>query len=115
MKQTSKQHLSHIEHESLTVQKMITLYCKKNHKSKSLCESCSSLNDYASKRLKHCRYGENKTFCTNCSTHCYAPGQREKIRAVMRFSGPRMIFVDPVLAIKHLIQLRLSNRKNPEK
>lgn len=28
---------------------------------------------------------------------------REKIRIVMRYSGPRMLFVHPVMCIKHLI------------
>ena len=35
---------------------------------------------------------ETKTFCSNCKVHCYKPEMRKKIRAVMRFSGPRMIF-----------------------
>ena len=29
---------------------------------------------------------------------------REKIRAVMRFSGPRMLLYHPVLAVRHLIE-----------
>lgn len=31
---------------------------------------------------------------------------REKIRAVMRFSGPRMLLVHPVLAVRHLLESR---------
>jgi hypothetical protein len=29
---------------------------------------------------------------------------REKIREIMRFSGPRMIFYHPIMAIRHLIE-----------
>jgi hypothetical protein len=29
---------------------------------------------------------------------------REKIKEVMRFSGPRMIFCHPIMAIRHLIE-----------
>jgi antitoxin component of MazEF toxin-antitoxin module len=29
---------------------------------------------------------------------------RDKIRTVMRYAGPRMIFYHPVLAIKHLLR-----------
>ena len=36
---------------------------------------------------------ETKTFCSNCRAHCYRLEMREEIRKVMRFSGPRMIFI----------------------
>ncbi len=29
---------------------------------------------------------------------------RERVKEVMRFSGPRMIFHHPVVAVKHLVQ-----------
>lgn len=43
-----------------------------------------------------------KTTCKKCPVHCYSPDMREKIRAVMRYSGPRMIFLHPFAAIRHL-------------
>ncbi|MBL4938585.1 nitrous oxide-stimulated promoter family protein [Clostridium sp. YIM B02515] len=36
--------------------------------------------------------------------HCYKTEYREKIKDVMRFSGPRMIIYEPRLALKHLIE-----------
>ena len=45
---------------------------------------------------------ETKTFCSACKVHCYKPEMREQIRTVMRWSGPRMLFVHPVLAIRHM-------------
>lgn len=44
-----------------------------------------------------------KKNCNQCPNHCYAPDKREEIRAVMRFSGPRMLLVHPVAAIRHLL------------
>ncbi|MEG0375126.1 MAG: nitrous oxide-stimulated promoter family protein, partial [Raoultibacter sp.] len=35
--------------------------------------------------------------------HCYKPEEREKIRAVMRHAGPRMMTKHPIAAIRHLI------------
>ena len=69
------------EKEKQTVQFMIALYCYK----------------------KHCPHMETKTFCSKCKTHCYAPEMKEKIRDVMKFSGPRMLLYNPVLAMKHMI------------
>jgi hypothetical protein len=34
---------------------------------------------------------------------CYTPDMRERIRAVMRFSGPRMLLHHPWLALMHLV------------
>ena len=83
---------------------MIRLYCKKRHGTKTgLCPECMALAEYAFERSDMCPFMENKTFCSNCRVHCYKPKMRNKIRQVMRFSGPRMIFHHPVMAIRHLI------------
>ena len=38
------------------------------------------------------------------SVHCYQPQMRGQIRQGMRYSGPRMLFHHPVMAIRHLIE-----------
>ncbi len=60
--------------------------------------------EYAEKRVDHCPFMETKTFCSNCKVHCYRKDMRQKIREVMRFSGPRMLFYHPVLAVRHLYE-----------
>jgi hypothetical protein len=40
---------------------------------------------------------------------------REKIRAVMRFSGPRMIFYHPVTAVRHLIETKKEKKRLEKK
>ncbi len=95
---------------------MIELYCKKKHKhKKELCPYCQALADYVEVRLEKCPQGENKPFCANCQIHCYRKDMREHIRQVMRYSGPRMIFHHPILAINHLIETKKENRKNGKK
>ena len=98
--------------EKKVVSEMIALYCHKNHHTKDgLCEECAALEQYAHTRSDHCPFMENKTFCSNCKVHCYQKDYREKIRQVMRFSGPRMIFTHPVLAIKHLIETKREKKR----
>ena len=93
------------EREKEVVSLMIRLYCKKKHHTKNgLCEECGKLKEYARMRSEKCPFMETKTFCSNCKVHCYKPEMREKIREVMRFSGPRMMFYHPVLAIRHVIE-----------
>lgn len=88
--------------EQAVLAKMIGLYCRKNHQGKEMCAECKELLEYAQSRSDLCPNIEEKTFCINCSTHCYKPAMREKIRVAMRFSGPRMIFYHPLLALKHM-------------
>lgn len=99
------------EKEKEIVSLMISLYCKKNHKTKGLCKECAELDSYAKMRSDKCPFTETKTFCSNCTVHCYKPQMREKIRQVMRFSGPRMIFYHPLMAIDHLVESKKEKRK----
>lgn len=108
----SKDILNKREREKETVSEMIALYCKKQHKTKhGLCPECTQLNDYARLRSDKCPFMETKTFCSNCKVHCYKAEMREKIRQVMRFSGPRMIFTHPVMAIRHVIESKKEKRR----
>ena len=104
------------EQEKQTVSLMIAIYCRAKHGDRKLCPDCAALDAYARLRSDRCPFMETKTFCSNCRVHCYKPDMREKIRAVMVFSGPRMIFHHPVMAIRHVIESkkekkRLENQK----
>lgn len=91
------------EEEFEVVSKMIKLYCKRKHKTQNgLCEECQELQSYVKQRLQNCPHGDNKPFCSNCEIHCYKPEMKEKIKKVMKFTGPRMIFYNPKLVIKHI-------------
>ena len=93
------------EREKQMVSQMIALYCRKKHGGrKQLCPECAELDAYAQLRSEKCPFMETKTFCSNCKVHCYKPEMRERIREVMRFSGPRMLFHHPVAAIRHVIE-----------
>lgn len=99
------------EREKAMVSQMITLYCRKRHHTRALCPECAALNEYARQRSDKCPFMETKTFCSNCKVHCYKPEMRERIRAVMRFSGPRMIFYHPVAAVRHVIETRREKKR----
>ena len=89
------------EREKAMVSEMIALYCKKRHHTHGmLCPDCAALRDYACQRSDRCPFME--------------PEMREKIRAVMRFSGPRMIFHHPILAIRHVIETKKEQKKLEE-
>lgn len=106
-----------MSHEKKVVKIMIAIFCRDHHsENKSFvktegefCGECGELFEYAMRRLNQCPYQEKKPSCEQCKIHCYEPAMREKIRKVMKFSGPKMIFKHPVLAITHLKD-KLKNR-----
>lgn len=99
--------------ENKTIETMIRMHCRsQHHAGEGLCQDCYDLLDYARERLSRCPYQEGKPRCARCPTHCYKPAIRDKIRAVMRYAGPRMIYRHPFLAFYHLVD---GLRKEPGK
>jgi len=93
-----------IKREKKTIDHMVRLFCRNLHKpEKDICPDCREILDYSMKRLHRCKFQERKTTCANCKVHCYKPSMREKIKEVMRYSGPRMTFCHPVLALMHFV------------
>ena len=97
---------SPLDKERKTIRTMIRMYCKNHHHPKSeCCEDCLELFEYASKRLKYCQYGDQKPTCAKCPIHCYKPEMRDRIRKIMRYSGPRMIYTHPIMGFRHLFRM----------
>lgn len=103
------------EREKRTVETMIGIYCRGNRHGggSTLCSSCDEILQYANERVDRCPFMETKTFCSSCTVHCYKEEMRERIRTIMRYSGPRMILYHPILAIQHIFQMR-KERKGRE-
>ena len=95
--------LRRAERESRTVSAMIRIYCGGRHGAGGLCAECARLDAYARARLDRCRFGAHKPVCALCPSPCYRAGEREAIRAVMRYAGPRMLLRHPALAALHLL------------
>lgn len=95
-----------VKHEQALISEMIALYCKLNKHEKEngqFCPQCYELNTYAKGRLAKCPHMATKSFCSKCETPCYSPDMKERIRAVMRYSGPKMLFYHPILLVKHMV------------
>jgi hypothetical protein len=96
-----------LQHERRIVADMIALYCRKKHSTRELCDDCRALTEYADCRTLACPKMAEKTFCSQCKSHCYRQDMRERIREVMRFAGPRIIFHHPIAALSHLYYSKL--------
>ncbi len=75
------------------------------------CPDCAALLHYSLDRIEACRFGAGKPTCARCTVHCFRPAMREQIKAAMRYSGPRMTYRHPYLAVRHLMDRRREPRK----
>lgn len=95
--------MNKIEREKKIVTQMIKLYCRHKEGNKELCDQCNQLIIYATTRLDHCKFGNEKKSCKSCSIHCYKPDMKARIKQVMRWAGPRMLFYHPIESIRHFL------------
>jgi len=74
------------------IRRFVAVYCREHHDTNGQgpCDECRGLIEYAQKRLEKCPY-DPKPKCKDCTTHCYRPDYREKMKAVMRFSGMHFV------------------------
>jgi hypothetical protein len=106
----------HLARELATIDAMVHIWCRSHHgKAHELCGECADLMQYATRRLDRCVFGEEKPTCANCKVHCYNAAMRERIREVMRFAGPRMLWRHPLLALHHVVDKRREARQLPRK
>ncbi len=106
-------HQGRLQREWVTVSAMLRLYCRGKHgRRDGLCTACRELSSYVRRRLERCPYGPFKPTCARCPVHCYNAGMRRRIRAVMRYAGPRMLLRHPALAFRHLLD-GLRRRPDP--
>lgn len=102
-----------------TIEAMAVMYCRgqrhAREASEKLCTACSELFTYATRRLERCVFGDAKPTCANCLVHCYTAEMRERVRVMMRWAGPRMLFRHPLLAIRHKLDGLRASPTLPEK
>ena len=94
-----------LRREHRTFEAMMECYCLDHHgrSEARLCPECQEVMDYATLRLARCRFGAQKPTCAKCPVHCYQRNYRERVRDIMRYSGPRMLWRHPILAVLHLL------------
>jgi len=104
---------SRLKREQKTLEAMIKIYCESKHRlpNGQLCEDCGRVLGYAAGKTAACPLKDTKTTCKRCHVHCYSPDMREKVREIMRHSGPKMALRHPVLSFFHV----LDSLKSPKR
>src|SRR5512133_3904857 len=105
MEQLTKQQLKDLK----ILASFIHLYCSSHHDRKegeltpipeqlssrgnsivALCPDCTALLEHGIRKRGLCPL-DPKPSCRKCRIHCYSPEYRQKIRAIMVFSGRKML------------------------
>lgn len=103
-----------LQREQCTIAAMLNFYCKHHHQhQKNLCPECEQLFTYATQRLRTCPFSHQKPTCAKCTIHCYSKVMQQRIKQVMRYSGPRFLFRHPWLTLRHLIDRHYQARELP--
>lgn len=107
-----------LERDNKTVVAMAKIYCHDHHRGalrneQGLCAECAPIIEYAIARTKACPR-KHKGTCDTCTIQCYKPEMREKIRAIMAYSGPRMMLHHPIMAIRHVYKKAKGHPKEDE-
>lgn len=96
--------------------RMVRLACEGRHGTRgTVCDECAALLDYAGARLARCPFGDEKPTCRQCTVHCYKPSERERVKEVMRYAGPRLLLRGDLGALAHLLHDRRSGKRKDEK
>ncbi|MCD8340099.1 MAG: nitrous oxide-stimulated promoter family protein [Burkholderiales bacterium] len=106
---------SYIANEVKTIRIMSEIYCHDHHLrqgSQNLCDECQDFVDYATKRLACCPYGASKPVCNKCKIHCFQKDYKTLAKKIMAYSGPRLLWTHPILAMRHVVAMF---RKAPDK
>ncbi len=111
-----------LRHDLRVLAKFVTYYCQHQHQAAArspvhlkpdeidamlggpvdLCPDCHKLLLHACVKRSHCPM-DPKPACKHCPSHCYHPTYQQKMRAVMKFSGQRMVLSGRIDYLLHLL------------
>ena len=93
-----------VEREIGMLRMLLEMYCAGRHGTAGgLYPDCAELFEYAGGRVARCPHLPRKPSCRSCTIHCFDAAHRERIRAAMRYAGPRLFLRHPWRALEHLL------------
>jgi hypothetical protein len=89
---------------STELQEKVNRFSKKypGWKHLELCPQCFEMVVRAEKHASRCPHMAYKTFCHSCPLPCYSKSHLEEIAQMMRFSGPRLMLHNPLIALRYI-------------
>lgn len=97
-----------IQRDLRTLQAMGSIYCGAHHAGVSkdaagLCEECAATIKFTHDRASACPY-DHRGNCKDCAIKCNRGDQKERIKAIMRYAAPRMLFKHPLMTLEYVVK-----------
>lgn len=97
--------VSSLDRDRATLVAIGSIYCKAHHGSAAagskLCSECAELVEYAMVRTQKCP-NNHEGNCKDCAIRCYNGAMRDRVKAMMAYSAPRMLVRHPVMTVRYL-------------
>lgn len=106
--------MSDQENDMRTLEAMGRMYCKKFHvhavkDDAGLCPECRETVEATARRTQMCPFNHEGN-CQDCPIKCQRGDAQDRIKAIMSYSAPRMLFVHPIMTGRYL-QRKIHGRK----
>lgn len=97
---------SNADKDRKTLEAIGLIYCRAHHESASkdeagLCPSCREAVDATLERAQNCP-NDHDGNCQDCDIKCQRGEAQERIKRIMRYSAPRMLFRHPLMTFEYL-------------
>lgn len=101
------------ERDRATLEAIGSIYCRRHHRDivkdgTGLCASCREAVEATLERAQSCPNGHRDN-CQDCSVKCQRGEGQQRIREIMRYAAPRMLFRHPLMTFVYL-RKRLRSR-----
>lgn len=93
-----------------TLEAIGRIYCKAHHQGTEqdeagLCPSCREAVESTFARAANCPNHQTNN-CEDCEVKCQRGDAQKRIKQIMRYSAPRMIFCHPLMTLEYLRKKR---------
>ena len=98
--------MSNTEKDRRILEAIGRIYCKGNHAGRAkdaagMCPECRGVIEQTLARAEACPHGHEGN-CQDCATPCQRGEAQQRIKAIMRYAAPRMMFRHPLMALDYL-------------
>lgn len=98
--------MSDLDKDRRTLEAIGSIYCRGHHPGVAkdtggLCPACRGTIEQTLDRAAACPYGHGHN-CEDCETHCQRGEAQQRIKAIMAYAAPRMVFRHPLMTLEYL-------------
>ena len=83
-----------------------TIYCRAHHAecaqdAAGLCPECREVVETTLAKAQTCPYGHSGN-CQDCDTQCQRGTSKQRVKAMMRYAAPRMVYRHPLMTLSYV-------------